>query len=142
MRHVLLKKKQFNLLMYCFIYFFFHYISLSFCEHYTDIKTKNKMGSTTSTTSTVPTITKEQFEQYKKYFEQLRTVMDSEENYDVEIFIGVKPNFTVIHAHSFILSVHGELFKNILSTTRKRKNGKYIIEIPDISAPVFKTILK
>ena len=67
--------------------------------------------------------------------------LNTEENSNVKINIGVKPNVKEIHAHSFILQVHCPFFRNALTNATKT-NGYYIFEKPNISELIFRPILK
>ena len=77
----------------------------------------------------------------EKYFNENERFLNTEENSDVQINVGVKPNIKEIHAHSFILQVHCPFFRNVLTNATKT-NGYYIIEKSNISESIFKPILK
>ncbi|CAB4444580.1 unnamed protein product [Rhizophagus irregularis] len=66
-----------------------------------------------------------------------------ETDYNVIIHIGKEPNFKEFHAHSCILRCRSEYFNKTFSTENiEKKDGKYIIKLPNISPQVFDVILK
>ncbi|GBC02966.1 hypothetical protein RclHR1_04900009 [Rhizophagus clarus] len=75
-----------------------------------------------------------------KAFEQL---LKTEIEYNVIIYIGVKPNFKEFHAHSNILRCRSEYFNKILSAKNiEKKDEKYVVKCPNISFQAFTVILK
>ncbi|CAB4444579.1 unnamed protein product [Rhizophagus irregularis] len=67
-----------------------------------------------------------------------------ETDYNVIIHIGKEPNFKEFHAHSCILRCRSEYFNKTLSAENvtEKKDGKYIIKLPNILPRVFNVILK
>ncbi|PKK57234.1 POZ domain-containing protein, partial [Rhizophagus irregularis] len=66
-----------------------------------------------------------------------------ETDYNVIIHTGKEPNFKEFHAHSCILRCRSEYFNKTFSTENiEKKDGKYIIKLPNISPQVFDVILK
>ncbi|GES81027.1 BTB/POZ domain-containing protein [Rhizophagus clarus] len=69
----------------------------------------------------------------------LKTEMD----YNVIIYIGKEPNIKEFHAHSIILRCRSEYFNKMLSDGNiEKKEGKYLINNPNVSPQAFKVILK
>jgi len=77
----------------------------------------------------------------EKYFNENERLLNTEDFYDVKIYLGVEPNIKEIHAHASIISAHSPFFGNILSNATK-ENGYYIIEKANISEKLFDPILK
>ncbi|GBC21668.2 BTB/POZ domain-containing protein [Rhizophagus irregularis DAOM 181602=DAOM 197198] len=66
-----------------------------------------------------------------------------ETDYNVIIHIGKEPNFKEFHAHSCILRCRSEYFNKTLSAENiEKKDGKYIIKLPNILPRIFNVILK
>lgn len=76
-----------------------------------------------------------------EFFNNLEKLLDSEENYDVIIHVGVGTNAKEIHAHSSILSTRCSFFKNTLSDATK-ENGYYVLKKSNFNELVIRTILK
>ena len=73
----------------------------------------------------------------------LRELLIAETNYDTIIHIGKEPNFKEFHVHSNILSCRSKHFNKILSAESiEKKDGKYIINKPNISPQAFDIIIK
>ena len=73
---------------------------------------------------------------YEKLFE-------TEIGYDVIIYAGEEPNVKEIHAHSNILSIRSQYFRNAFSNEWAEKNdGKFIFRKPNISPHLFDIILR
>ena len=77
----------------------------------------------------------------ERYFNENERLLNTEDFYDVKIYIGTKPNIKEVHAHSSIISSHCSFFQNVL-TNAKKENGFYIIEKANLNEQVFKPILK
>ena len=76
-----------------------------------------------------------------RYFNEHERLLNTEDFYDVKIYVGTKPNIKEVHAHSSIISSHCPFFQNAL-TNSKKENGFYIIEKANLNEQVFKPILK
>ena len=64
-------------------------------------------------------------------------LLKTETEYNVIIHVGEGPNFKEFHAHSIVLRCRSEYFNKILSAENvKKKDGKYIIEKPNIASRV------
>ncbi|GBC06586.1 hypothetical protein RclHR1_06940003 [Rhizophagus clarus] len=75
--------------------------------------------------------------------EALDQLLKIETDYNVIIYVGEEPNLKEFHAHSYILRCRSEHFNKLLSDENiEIKDGKYIINKPNISPRVFNTILK
>ncbi|RIA97525.1 hypothetical protein C1645_813933 [Glomus cerebriforme] len=75
--------------------------------------------------------------------EALGQLLKTEKDYNVIIHIGEEPNFKEFHAHSVILYFRSEYFNKTLSTENiEKKDGKYLIKLPNISPKAFDDILK
>ena len=73
----------------------------------------------------------------------LGELLRTETNYDTIIHIGEEPDFKVFHAHSNILSCRSKHFNKILTAEDiEKKDGKYIINKPNISLQAFVIIIK
>ena len=78
---------------------------------------------------------------FEKYFNENERLLNTEDFYDVKIYIGVEPNIKEVHAHASIISAHCPFFSNVLSDATK-ENGYYIVKEAIISEKYFKPILK
>ncbi|GBB83439.1 hypothetical protein RclHR1_10170001 [Rhizophagus clarus] len=67
-------------------------------------------------------------------------LLETDKEYDIIIHVGEEQNVEEFHALSNILRVRSQYFRTVLSN--EKKNGKYIIDIPDISPQLFKIILR
>ncbi|CAB4384773.1 unnamed protein product [Rhizophagus irregularis] len=73
---------------------------------------------------------------YEKLFE-------TDEGYDVIIYAGENENVKELHAYSNILRIRSQYFCTALSDKwAKKKDGKFILEKPNISPNIFKIILR
>ena len=77
----------------------------------------------------------------ERYFSENERLLNTEDLYDVKIYVGMEPNIKEVHAHSSIICAHCPLFRNEL-TNAKKENGYYIIEKANLNEMAFKTILK
>ena len=77
----------------------------------------------------------------ERYFSENERLLNTEDLYDVKIYVGMEPNVKEVHAHSSIICTHCPLFRNEL-TNAKKENGFYIIKKPSLNETVFKPILK
>jgi hypothetical protein len=73
------------------------------------------------------------------HFENNKRSLESKENCNVTIQIGIEPNIKEINAHLSIICIQCPFLKNALTDL---KNGKYIIQIPNICEEIFLPILK
>ena len=78
---------------------------------------------------------------FEKYFNENERLLNTENFYDVKIYVGVEPDIKEVHAHASIVSAHCPFFNNALSDATK-ENGYYIIKKVNISERCFKPILK
>ena len=74
-------------------------------------------------------------------FNENERLLNTEDFYDVKIYVGVEPNIKEVHAHASIISTHCPFFGNALSNATK-ENGYYIIKKVNISEKIFNPILK
>ena len=77
----------------------------------------------------------------EKYLNENERLLNTEDFYDVKIYLGVEPNIKEVHAHASILSAHCPYFGNALSDVTK-ENGYYIVKEANINDKSFKPILK
>ena len=77
----------------------------------------------------------------EKYFNENERLLNTEDFYDVKIYVGVKPNIKEFHAHASIISAHCPFFNTALSKATK-KHGYYILRKVNINERFFKNILK
>jgi len=62
---------------------------------------------------------------------------------DVIIYAGEDENLKEIHAHSIILCTRSQYFRTAFSNECiNKKDGKFILEKPNISPQIFKIILR
>ena len=73
---------------------------------------------------------------FEKYFNENERLLNTEDFYDVKIYVGVEPNIKEVHAHASIISAHCPFFNNALSVATK-ENGYYIIKKASISERLF-----
>ena len=78
---------------------------------------------------------------FEKYFNENKRLLNTEDFYDVKIYVGVEPNNKEVHAHASIISAHCPFFSNALSNATK-ENGYYTIKKANISEKLFNPILK
>ena len=78
---------------------------------------------------------------FEIYFNENERLLNTEDFYDVKIYLGVEPNIKEVHAHASIISAHCPFFSNVLSDATK-ENGYYIIKKDNISEKLFNPILK
>ena len=77
----------------------------------------------------------------EKYLSENERLLNTEDYYNVKIYVGVEPNIKEFHAHASIICAHCPFFSNALNNTTK-ENGYYIIKKTNISEQIFKPILK
>ena len=78
---------------------------------------------------------------FEKYFNENERLLNTEDFYDVKIYLGAEPNIKEVHAHASIISAHCSFFNNALNDVTK-ENGYYIIKKINISEKIFKPVLK
>ena len=78
---------------------------------------------------------------FEKYFNENERLLNTENFYDVKIYVGVEPNIKEVHAHASIISAHCPFFNNALSDVTK-ENGYYIIKKINTNEKIFKPVLK
>ena len=49
---------------------------------------------------------------FEKYFNENERLLNTEDFYDVKIYLGVEPNIKEVHAHASIISAHCPFFSN------------------------------
>ncbi|CAG8604979.1 11749_t:CDS:2, partial [Dentiscutata heterogama] len=75
--------------------------------------------------------------------EDFKNLYETKERYDTIITVGKEPNVEPIHAHSVILCTRSPYFRRALSDEwAEKKDGYFILSKPNISALIFKIILK
>jgi hypothetical protein len=80
------------------------------------------------------------FEEIINDYEKL---LESDEEYNVVIYVGENEDVEEIHAHSNILRTRSEYFRTALSNeSAKKKDGKFSFKKPNISPQFFKIILR
>jgi hypothetical protein len=73
---------------------------------------------------------------YEKLFE-------TDEGYDVILYVGENENVEEIHAYSNILRIRSQYFRTAFSNKwAEKKDGKFIFKKPNISPQFFKIILR
>ena len=77
----------------------------------------------------------------EKYFNENERLLNTEDFYDVKIYIGAKPNIKEVHAHASIITTHCPFFNNELNNATK-ENGYYIVKKANIGEKCFNPILK
>jgi len=77
----------------------------------------------------------------EKYMNRNERLLNTENYYDVKIYVGVKPNIKEFHAHASIICTHCPFFSNALNNATK-ENGYYIVKKENISEQIFKPILR
>ncbi|RIA82799.1 hypothetical protein C1645_834779 [Glomus cerebriforme] len=83
------------------------------------------------------------FEYPQDVVNDLETLLENDEGYDVIIHIGENENVKEIHAHSNILRVRSQYFRKAFSNEFSEiKVGKFILKIPNISPQSFEMILR
>ncbi|RIA81923.1 hypothetical protein C1645_881329 [Glomus cerebriforme] len=83
------------------------------------------------------------FEYSQEVINDYEKLLETDEGYDVIIHAGENENVREIHAHSNILRVRSQYFRMVLSNElAKKKNGKFIFNLPNISPQFFKIILR
>ena len=75
------------------------------------------------------------------HFSNNKRLLDTKENYDVKIQIGVEFNIKELHAHSSILYTQCPFFRGALTNLTK-EDGYYILQVSNINEQIFETILK
>jgi hypothetical protein len=83
------------------------------------------------------------FEYSQELAYDFEKLFETDEGYDVIIYAGENENVKELHALSNILRVRSQYFRTALSNEwAKKKNGKFILEKPNISPNIFKMILR
>jgi BTB/POZ domain len=83
------------------------------------------------------------FEHFREVASDYEKLLEADEGYDITIYAGENENINEIHAYSNILRVRCQYFHTALSNgLTKKKDGKYIFNIPNISAQIFKIVLR
>jgi hypothetical protein len=73
----------------------------------------------------------------------LEKLLKTETNYDVIIHVGKESDTKEFHAHSGFLCCRSDYFNSILSTKDTiKKDGKYVINKPNITPQAFDVIIK
>lgn len=73
----------------------------------------------------------------------LEELLKTETNYDVIIHVGKESDIKEFHAHSGFLCCRSDYFNSILSTKdTNKKDGKYVINKPNITPQAFDVIIK
>jgi len=73
----------------------------------------------------------------------LEELLQTETNYDVIVHVGKKPDYKEFCAHSILLCCRSDRFNEILSNKNiEKKDGKYLIKIPNITPQAFDIIIK
>jgi hypothetical protein len=73
----------------------------------------------------------------------LEELLKTEANYDVIIHVRKKPDIKKFHAHSIFLCCRFDYFNSILSVKDTiKKDGKYVINRPNITPQAFDVIIK
>ena len=83
------------------------------------------------------------FEYFQEAASDYEKLLEADEGYDVIIYAGENENAKEIHANSSILRIRSQYFRTVFSNElTKKKDGKYIFNIPNISPQLFKIILR
>jgi hypothetical protein len=73
----------------------------------------------------------------------LEKLLENNVGYDVIIYAGENENAKELHAHSNILRVRSQYFSTAFSDRwAKKRDGKFILDKPNISSHIFKVILR
>ncbi|GBC21679.2 BTB/POZ protein [Rhizophagus irregularis DAOM 181602=DAOM 197198] len=73
----------------------------------------------------------------------LEKLLTTEKGYDVIIYAGENENIRELHAHSDILCTRSQYFSTAFSNElAEKKDGKFIFKKPNLSAQLFKIILR
>ena len=78
---------------------------------------------------------------FEKYFNENERLLNTENFYDVKIYVGMESNIKEFHAHASIICAHCPFFSNALNNATK-ENGYYIVKKANISEKCFNPILK
>ncbi|GBB85425.1 hypothetical protein RclHR1_11970001 [Rhizophagus clarus] len=83
------------------------------------------------------------FEYSQEVINDYEKLFETDERYDVIIYAGENENVKEIHALSNILCIRSQYFLALLSNElTKKKDGKFILNFPNISPQLFKIILR
>jgi hypothetical protein len=70
-------------------------------------------------------------------------LLETGEGYDVIVYAGEDENVKEIHAHSLVLRTRSQYFRTAFSNQWEiKKDGKIILNKPNISPQIFKIILR
>jgi hypothetical protein len=83
------------------------------------------------------------FEYSQELANDFEKLLEADEEYNVIIYAGENKNVEEIHAHSNILRIRSQYFRTAFSNElTKKKDGKFIFNISNITPQFFKTILR
>ena len=83
------------------------------------------------------------YERSQEVIDSYEKLFETDEGYDVIIYAGENETVKELHAHSIILRIRSQYFRTALSNDwAKKKDGKFILEKPNISPQLFKIILR
>jgi len=82
-------------------------------------------------------------ESWQEAANDYETLLDDDKGYDVIICIDENNDVKDLYAHSNILRVRSQYFHNeLIKENVEKREGKFIIKIPNISPHLFKIILR
>ncbi|GBC03093.1 hypothetical protein RclHR1_00050001 [Rhizophagus clarus] len=83
------------------------------------------------------------FEYSQELANDFENLLETDEGYDVIIYVGNDKNVKEIHAFSNILRIRSQYFRTAFSNKlTKKKDGKFIFNFPNISPQFFEVILR
>ena len=83
------------------------------------------------------------FEYSQELVNDYEKLLEIDKGYDVIIYAGEDDNAKEIHAHSLILCIRSQYFHAaFFNDWANKKDGKFILNKPNISPQIFKIILR
>ncbi|RIA98681.1 hypothetical protein C1645_731420 [Glomus cerebriforme] len=90
-----------------------------------------------------PILTESKYKFWPDVINDLKRLLETDENYDVIVYVGEEPNVREFHVHSLILGCRSQYFLNLFSKNiNERKDECFIFKIPNISSYTFNQILR
>ncbi|CAB4377903.1 unnamed protein product [Rhizophagus irregularis] len=83
------------------------------------------------------------FDYSQELINDYEKLLEANKGYDVIIYAGEDENAKEIHANSLILCIRSQYFQAAFSNEwAEKRDGKFILEKPNISPQIFKIILR
>ena len=80
---------------------------------------------------------------WQEVIKDYERLLEIDEGCDIIIYAGENENVKELHAHSNILRIRSQYFRAALSNEwMKKRDGKFILEKPNISPHIFEIILR